>query len=551
VSDDSRYFLGGEGAHRGFFGASVSRERAVGMGVVILATMFLTPMFGMWVIAAGLALAVVIFFATMNTHRGSILERRQRRSRWKARQTAGTDRFIPYNEGRWALLTDALERTRKTKDKNEKQARGDWNRELVAMRAVPDGADGMGWLQSSRGVPGIAWHGPVGEQPYLSVAFALGGQLRGLESPATIRAAAQAFSRFLANYAPEGSLLRTVQPLTRVLPADSALQEWWLMNNLDETAPADAMRSYEEVLIKTGQGAMVQRHYIVGRWPISAQFVATARKYGEGRDGWRALMAIEIEAVVRALNEARMGTVEPLTARGVTAVIRHMQNPSRPVDYMAALTPMDLGEASHDEFSAHVVDGTDPETGEPVQWWHRTAAIRAESMAIAERSPLWLVDALIGRELDIVRTLSFHIELVPAAEAKQAAKGDVVKDMADQLSETANGKLGNDETSTRVLAAQRRRADLSAGSHHHGANWVGFVTVTATSRDELARASRRLAEVCETNLGIERLDWLDSYQSAASGTTWPIARGLQPRKTTFSAAAMNMLAGRGDKEAIA
>lgn len=551
MSDDGRYYLGGEGAHRGFFGGRVSRERTIGIGTALLVTMFFTPIFGAWVIALGLVVIVAIFLFTMNTHRGSILERRRRRQRWKARRLAGTDRFIPYDAGRWDMLTDALDRTRKTRDKAEKRARADWQRELLAMRAVPDGADGMGWLQSARGVPGIAWHGPSGEEPYLSVAFALGGQLRGLESASTVRSAADAFSRFLANRAPEGSLLRVLQPLTRVLPADSALQEWWLMNNLDETAPADAMRSYEEVLIKTGQGAMVQRHYLVGRWPITPQFVAAARKHGPDRDGWRALMAVEIEAVVRGLSEARMGTVEPLTARGVTAVIRHMQNPSRPVDYMAGLTPMDLGEPSHDEFSAHVVDSTDPETGQAVQWWHRTAAIHAEDMAVAERTPLWLVDALVGRELDIVRTLSFQIELVPAAEAKQAAKGDVVKDMADQLSETSNGKVGNDETSTRVTAALRRRADLSAGSHHHGANWIGFVTVTAPNKEELARASRRLAEVCETHLGIERLDWLDSYQSAASGTAWPIARGLERRKASFSAAAMNVLAGRGEKEAIA
>lgn len=99
---------------------------------------------------------------------------------------------------------------------------------------------------------------------------------------------------------------------------------------------------------------------------------------------------------------------------------------------------------------------------------------------------------------------------MPAAEAKQAAKVDVVRDMADHLSETAHGKIGDDETSVRVTAAQRRRADPAAGSHHHGVNWVGFVTITASSREELARATRRFADVCETNLGIERLDWLDS-----------------------------------------
>lgn len=65
---------------------------------------------------------------------------------------------------------------------------------------------------------------------------------------------------------------------------------------------------------------MVRRHYLVGRWPIAPQFVAAARKHGPDRDGWRAFMAAEIESVVCGLSEARMGTVEPLTARGVTAV---------------------------------------------------------------------------------------------------------------------------------------------------------------------------------------------------------------------------------------
>lgn len=554
MSDDGLYYLGGESAHRGFFGGRVPRERVIGILVVVGAAMFFTPLLGWWVIAAALVLIAAIILLTIDTHRGSLLERRRRRRRWKQRRRTMTDRFIPYDADRWDLLTTALEQTRKPTSRTERReneaARADWTRELGAMRAVPDGADGMGWLQAARGAPGIAWHGPVGEDPYLSVAFSLGGQLRGLEAPESVRAAAEGFARFLASRAPEASLLRAVQPVTRVLPADSALQEWWLMNNLDPTAPADAMQSYEEVLIETGRGAMVQRHYLVGRWPITPTFVATAARYGDGRDGWRALMAAEIESVVQGLEAARMGPVEPLTARGTAAVIRHMQNPSRPVDYMAGLTPMALGEASHDEFSAHVVEGVDPESGMPVQWWHRTAAIRAENMAVAPRTPLWLVDALVGRELDVVRTLAFHIELVPAAEAKHAAKVDVVRDMADHLSETANGKLGNDETSARVTAAQRRRSDLAAGSHHHGVNWVGFITITAATRDELTRATRRFAEVCETNLGIERLDWLDSYQSAASGTTWPIARGLAPHKASFSANAMNILAGRGEKEAI-
>ena len=70
------------------------------------------------------------------------------------------------------------------------------------------------------------------------------------------------------------------------------------------------------------------------------------------------------------------------------------------------------------EFSAHIVEGTDPialvmtEDGPvapKVTWWHRTAAIHGENLAVAGRSPLWCRDLLIGRELTFVRSVSFHL----------------------------------------------------------------------------------------------------------------------------------------------
>ncbi|WP_143330051.1 hypothetical protein, partial [Clavibacter michiganensis] len=38
------------------------------------------------------------------------------------------------------------------------------------------------------------------------------------------------------------------------------------------------------------------------------------------------------------------------------------------------------GLPSHDEFSAHVVEDVEPDTGRRTQWFHRTAAILAENM---------------------------------------------------------------------------------------------------------------------------------------------------------------------------
>ncbi|EIC06679.1 hypothetical protein OR221_3203 [Microbacterium laevaniformans OR221] len=545
------FILGGEGSHRGLFGTQ-NKTRAWGTVAIIALGMVFTPSFG-WVAIVAAVLAVgVLIVVSSGTHNGSILERRRRQRRYRTARQSHADEYIPYDPDRAALLTTALAHTRKSKEKTDREARGAWARELAAMRANPDGCDGMGWLQSGRGVPGIAWHGPAGEEPYLSVAFAVSGQLRGMESPENVILGAEAFGAFLASKAAPSSLLRVVQPVTRVLPADTALQEFWVLNNIDPAAPDWAKASYEEVLLESSRGAMVQRHYVVGRWPLNSRFVQQARKYGRGRDGWRKLMASEIESFRRGLLDCRNGWVEPLTARGTAAVIRHMQNPSRPLDLVRDVEPTSVGERSPGgEYSAHVVDGIDPETGQAVQWWHRTAAIRADNLTVAQRRPLWLLDLLVGRELDVIRTVTFHIELVPAVEARHAARRDLVSDMATEVSETANGRIPLDEGSVRVAAAQRRRADLAEGSGHHGTNWVGFITITADSRDQLAMASRELAELCANEVGIQKLEWLDSYQPAASGTTWPIGRGLRPHTPTFGARVMRMLAGGGDKEAIA
>ena len=545
------FILGGEGSHRGFWG-SKNKSRGWGTVAIIAVGMVFTPAFGWVAIVAGALGVGLLIILTSGTHNGSILERRRRQRRYRAAQRSHADEYIPYDADRAALLTTALSQTRKSKEKADHRARIEWARELAAMRANPDGCDGMGWLQSGRGVPGIAWHGPVGEEPYLSVAFSVSGQLRGMESPENVVRGAEAFGAFLASKAAPSSLLRVVQPLTRVLPADTALQEFWVLNNIDPAAPDWAKASYEEVLIESSRGAMVQRHYVVGRWPLTSRFVQHARKYGAGRDGWRKLMASEIESFRRGLLDSRNAWAEPLTARGTTAVIRHMQNPSRPLDLVRDVRPTNTGERSRGgEYSAHVVEGIDPESGHPVEWWHRTAAIRADHLTVAQRRPLWLLDLLVGRELDVIRTVTFHIELVPATEARHAARRDLVSDMSTEISETAGGKIPLDEGSVRVAAAQRRRNDLAEGSGHHGTNWVGYVTITAESRDQLAQASRELAELCANEVGIQQLEWLDSYQPAASGNTWPIGRGIRPHVPSFGARAMRALAGGGDKEAIA
>jgi hypothetical protein len=543
-------YLGGETGHRSFFGGTHSRTRVAMLAIFIALGIVLTPLLGWPGLAVGAVGCGITLAVTANTHRGSVVERRRKSRRWRDRRRAGTHEFAPYSDESWEEAREALRAARHGPLRGRRARAARARRRLAALRAHPDGADGMGWLQHARGAPGIAWHAPVGEENYLSVAFSVSGQLRGIESTAVMSRAAEGWGHFLASRAPHSSLVSTVQTLTRVLPADSALQEFWLLNSLDDDTPADAVASYEEVLRLTGQDAMVQRHFIVVSWPISQAFTDAAARFGQGRDGWRALMSQEIDATVRGLTEARLGHVEALTARQTGALILHQQNPSRALDSVSDVDPASIGVASHDEFSSHVVHGGGPDDDDGVQWWHRTAAITADAMVTAPRTQLWVLDLLIGNDLAFIRSVSFHIRLVPASEAKVAARQDVVRDAAETLARREAGKISADDTEAAMSAANRRRSDLVSGSHHHGAAWVGYVTISVRGRDELARASRQLEDTCSTSLGIERLDWLDSYQSAASGTTWPIGRGIAPSRRSFSTRLYTRLAGRAEKGAI-
>ncbi|MFD1716166.1 hypothetical protein ACFSBZ_16955 [Amnibacterium flavum] len=536
--------IGGESGHRSFFGGTHSRGRVIAFVAAFLAAVILTPLFGIW----GLLIALLVggggFLLTQRTHRGSILDRRTRRTRWAQRLKDGTDRFEPYTAAQWD------ERTREYQEARDSAAKRAAWKQLSALRATPDGADGMGWLHSAPNEPGIAWHAPVGEPNYLSVTFTVTGQMSGVESSSVMRRAAEGWGMFLASRAAPTSLVGDVQMLTRVLPADSTPHEAWVADAQDPTAPLEAKKSYEQVLRIAGGDAMVQRHFVTVSWPITAAFIDAAKKYGPGRDGWRGLMQQEIASTVRGLIDARVGQVETLSARRLGAVMLHQQNPSRPIDQVAGVNPAALGLPSHDEFSAHVVDGIDPSTGKPVEWWHRTAAIRAENLAVGARGQLWLLDLLIGADIHFVRSLAFHVHLVPNGEARESARRDLLRDRAAAIEDAEKGRLANDVTGANMSAAARRDADLAHGSPHHGGTWVGYVTISETSRSELMKASRSLEETCSTGLGIERLEWLDSYQSAASGTTWPIGRGLGSPTPSLGTRLARALAGTSEKESL-
>lgn len=532
-------FIGGEAGHRGFFGGTKGGPRTVGLLVSAGAGLVMVMYWGAPGLILGAVACVLVYVATMTTHRGSLLERYIKRSRWKYRVKTGTDRFEPYTELAW---DDAQNRAGAVRGRAKK------TRTLNAVRQFPDGADGMGWLVSGPRRPGVAWHQPAGEAPYLSVVFQVSGQLRGNAGEREQAQALEGFEKLLSGSAPASKLVSGVASMTRVLPPDLVLNELWVQENLDPQAPPAAVASYEDVLAKTGNGSFVQLHFIIIRWLLTPQFKAEAARYGQGRDGWRALISHEIQTMHRTLTgPARFRDVRALSARQTAAVIIHQQNPDWPIAMVRGVDVTRLGVRSRDEWAAHVCTATNPVTGQEVQWWHRTAAITADNVQTGERTQFWLLALLHGAGAG-TRTVTFPLELVPSSEAALLARKDLTRTLSDQHAQQDKGQLVNQEVTAGARAAQMRRNDLAPGTGVHGANWAGFVTVSARSKAELHQACRRLEETATDNAGITRLDWLDTYQSAASGTTWPIFRGLAVAKRSAGSRALDKLAGKAGTE---
>lgn len=497
-----------------------------GVGAVVTAAPI--PVFMLGTLATIGGVLYVMPLAT-----GSRWERRVMRRRMVVSRAAGRDVYVPYSDEKWEAAQQLASTDRRA-----------GARALAALRQMPDGADGMGWLDMRPKHPGIAWHAPEGEEAYLSVAFAVTGQIRGIESQASLERAAERFGTFQGSLGATTSLARGVQTLTRVLPPDSAVHEAWVLANLDHDAPTTVLRSYDRLLTMLRNNTMIQRHYVVITWPITDEFRTQAAARGVKQDGWRELMRIEIAAMVRRLRNARMGEVQPLTARQTAAVIRHMQNPSWPIDQAGDVDPTMFGEPGVNRWGTHVVESVDPD-GRPVTWLHRTAQVNAGDFETSARTSLWTLPLLSGMSGSVIRTVSFNRVIIPKAEAMSAARTDVVRDRGSQRARAEQGALADDNVAVSLNAAQRRRQDLMPGSMHAGVAWVGYVTVSAQTPQELDAAVRATNDTAATGLGIARLRWQDSYQSAASGTTWPIGRGVKRDRPGLGRSLMSKMESGG------
>jgi hypothetical protein len=330
----------------------------------------------------------------------------------------------------------------------------------------------------------------------------------------------------------------------------------WLQDQLDPEAPQDLQTDYTTLLGQLSSSSFVQRHYVVVLWTVDDQFRAHARRQAPGLDGWLWLVNAGIETAHRRLTDAMYRKVHPLTGPQLAALLRHLQHPDWPIDRASDVTPADCWFPSHDEVAftevtAEYPDPLDPDWLLPAtSWLHRTAQIPVQALEVREVDGLWLAPLLTGLAEPIVRTLAVHIQFTPAREAKAVARRDVTTDQRDILARERKGQLVDDDTELALSSSARRMSDLREGVGHHGAHWAAFLTVSARSRSDLSAACAQLEAAAADDAGINRLDWLDTLQSAAQATTWPLGRGMTTPPRPVLTRAMRKVGTATAKETI-
>lgn len=544
-------YVGGETAHRSFLGTQ-NKSRKIGLLITGVVGSILIMMLQMMGLLITLLAGALVFVSTIGTRRGTLLHRWQTNRRWKNRIKDGTVEFRPVAE----RPHDLEERIRQA-DKNQRKELGrEWNK----YRDFPDGVDGIAWLQDDLDKPGIAYHEPTGESQWLSVVWAVEGQVRGLDGDDKLQHAMDAWGSFLARYGATTRLPSRVQIMTRVVPWDPAAHSAWIGEQIpefEELADGSHAReaavyslleeSYAEVIERVAEIGLVPRHYLVMRWDINSHFQSEARKFAPGYEGWKTLMASEIHATHSALRSARLGIVQALNARRVAAVLRHLQLPDWPIDHLGGDLDVDSPWiTSVDHWAATWNIGPAP-SGETQVWGHRTAVIPADAMSTSPRNVSWIAPLLSQLSEPILRTVSFQIEIRPASQARLKARQDATADAASIIGDSGKGKLIDDHAEMSLSAASQRLSDLKPGTGVHGALWAGHITISGRNIEELRSATRAITDAAHS-AGIERLDWCDTFHAAAAASTWPVARGVASGGQSLTDHLSDVLAGRGKEQ---
>ena len=447
-------------------------------------------------------------------------------------------------------------------------------RRRAPVRTVPPALAGISILQVARpgglavGDGGRAARATVAGSPVgvlcdrrtgsLTAAVAVRGHSFALAGADDRERKIAGWSSLLAGMAREGSRVRRLQWTASVLPDDGRA----LVAHLGERAALaeshPARSSYADLLAGAGAGA--HRHEVL----VALQTWPTHRRFGiraPGRDGAGvvgasrvggpavrcARLLSEVDALCRQLGDAEVHVEGVLGPAEVASVFRRTGEavPSAPASPEAVASASALPEDVASPTGPRGGPGRSagPERNEVVgdargdhdrwpwpmaveQRWDclRTDATWHATFWIAEwpRTDVgadFLAPLLLG---PVRRTVSVVMEPLSPLEATRQVERDRTADVADAELRRRGGFLSTARRAREEELVVRREAELADG--HASFRYSGYVTVTATSPEQLADD----CEATEQAAGQARLELRRLYgdQLRAFTCTLPLCRGL-------------------------
>lgn len=499
--------LGGESGNRGIFGGKRSkgenRMRYAAIGAAVLAWFVLGGITG---IVAGAAIYCIVHLLTYQLGAGrSIVTMFAGGFRWWWRSHRRLVEFVPPH----ARKPEPVDTKRK-------------QRRPVPDRSVPDGVGAirlMNYTPAGGGRLAVLQHINPGQEPYLSAVLEVQGQPSGLSEEDDVVASAERFGRLLSACGGPTSLIDGIQLVTRVVPVDSAVHEWYILNNRSMTAPRQLFESYAELLGQARQTVEQHRNYLVAKIPLSASFGEMVKAAGgdPGNDQSRCrLVCEEMNRLALLASSASLHPIRLLGPQRLGALLRSLQDPDYFIDDIEHIGVDTCWQSTKATRRGVLTNG---------KWLTRVARVAPEAVGLDPVHMRWLSPMLIGVQPAVIRTLSMLIQLEPARKARAQARRDVAEDRGKVLAAVQDGRITDLSEQAQATASQQRLLDLRAGTGHTGARWGMYVSIT-TNEQAARRASDLIVDKAGDS-GLTGLSWLDGAHDLAQPFTWPLWRGLR------------------------
>jgi len=286
-----------------------------------------------------------------------------------------------------------------------------------------------------------------------------------------------AWGALLSQSGQEGSRIAALQWLERTVP-DSGhdLQRWWTDHGDPNAAYAER---YADLI--QGAGPAATRHEAFLAVSIDGHRLRRPiRQAGGGPEGTARVLRAELAWVKQALSRAEIDIVGDLGPADLARLVRTQYDPAATttIDHRighrtAALTPVAAGPMAAEVGWDHYRSDTGVHA---VYWIAEWPAVPVEAAWI------YPLIALGG----IRRTVSLTCEPIPPSRSLREIRGQRVAKRADDAQRRRLGQVETAQDDDEYDALERRERELVRG--HTEYRYTGWITVTATSRDELEAA---------------------------------------------------------------